>query len=187
VNDYCGSEAASRRQKRGGEEVALHDAEVFMAHVRRSSTELVAIVMLTGACSRSEEARPAGAETGVTDSAALAASESGSGKLRISNVMIGRQVGRGNLITQPTFEFAPQDTIHVSVATEGSGRASRVTAAWRSQSGKILQQTSEPVRHAGENMEFRLSQPNGLKTGTYKVIVFLDDDSVETKVFVVRK
>ena len=96
-------------------------------------------------------------------------------------------MGRGNLITQPTFEFAPQDTIHVSVATEGSGGTSTLTAAWRSQSGQILQQTSEPVRHAGENIAFRLSQPKGLKPGTYKVIVFLDDDSVETKVFVVRK
>jgi hypothetical protein len=157
-----------------------------MALVKRAGTQLVAILMLTGACSRSEEARPAGAETGVTDSAARAA-ESSSGKLRVSNVMIGRQIGRGNLITQPTFEFAPQDTVHVSVATEGSSGRSKVTAAWRSQSGQILQQTSEPVRHAGENIEFRLSQPNGLKTGTYKVIVFLDDDSVETKVFVVRK
>lgn len=158
-----------------------------MAHVRRAGTQLVAIAMLAGACSRSEESRPAGAGTGVTDSAALAASASSSGKLRVSNVMIGRQVGRGNLITQPTFEFAPQDTIHVSVATEGSGGASTLTAAWRSQSGEILQQTSEPVGHAGENVAFGLSQPKGLKPGTYKVIVFLDDDSVETKVFLVRK
>jgi hypothetical protein len=158
-----------------------------MAHVRRAGTQLVAIAMLAGACSRSEESRSAGAETGVTDSAALAASASGSGKLRVSNVMIGRQVGRGNLITQPTFEFAPQDTIHVSVATEGSGGAGTLTAAWRSQSGEILQQTSEPVRHAGENIVFHLSQPKGLKSGTYKVIVFLDADSVETKVFRVGK
>jgi hypothetical protein len=187
VNYCCGSEAASRSLKRGGEEVALHDAEVFMAHVRQAATQVVAIAMLAGACSRSEESRRPGAGTGVTDSAALAASASSSGKLRVSNVMIGRQVGRGNLITQPTFEFAPQDTIHVSVATEGSGGASTLTAAWRSQSGEILQQTSEPVRHAGENIAFRLSRPKGLKPGTYKVIVFLDYDSVETKVFLVRK
>src|SRR5262249_61834196 len=152
-----------------------------MAHVRPAGTQLVAIAMLARACSRSDQSRRAGAGTGVTDSAALAASASSSGKLRVSNVMIGRQVGRGNLITQPTFEFAPQDTIHVSVATEGSGAASRLTAAWRSQSGAILQQTSEPVRHAGENIAFSLSQPKGLKPGTYKVIVFLDDDSVATK------
>ena len=158
-----------------------------MAHVRRAGTQLVAIAMFAGACSRSEESRPAGAGKGVTDSAALAASATSSGKLRVSNVMIGRQVGRGNLITQPTFEFAPQDTIHVSVATAGNGGASTLTAAWRSQSGEVLQQTSEPVGHAGENIVFRLSQPKGLKPGTYKVIVFLDDDSVETKVFLVRK
>ena len=158
-----------------------------MAHVRPAGAQLVAIAMLAGACSRSEQSRPARVGTGVTDSAAPAGSASRSGELRISNVMIGRQVGRGNLITEPTFEFAPKDTIHVSVGTTGSGGASTLTAAWRSQSGEILQQTSEPVRHAGENIAFHLSQPKGLKPGTYKVIVFLDDDSVETKVFLVRK
>jgi hypothetical protein len=158
-----------------------------MAHVRPAGTQLVAIAMLAGACSRSEQSHPARAGTGVNDSAAPAASASTSGEVRVSNVMIGRQVGRGNLITEPTFEFAPKETVHVSVATTGSGGASSLTAAWRSQSGEILQQTSEPVRHAGENIEFRLSQPKGLKPGTYKVIVFLDHDSVATKVFLVRK
>jgi hypothetical protein len=50
-----------------------------------------------------------------------------------------------------------------------------------------VQKSSEPVAPAGENTEFRLSQPKGLKPGTYKVIVFLGDDSVETRVFAVKK
>jgi hypothetical protein len=89
-------------------------------------------------------------------------------------------------ITEPTFQFTPKDTVHVSVATEGTG-GGMLSAAWRSQSGEILQQTSAPVAPAGENAAFHLSRPEGLKPGTYKVIVFLDEDSVETKVFVVKK
>jgi hypothetical protein len=105
---------------------------------------------------------------------------------RVSNVMIGRQVGPNDRVTEPTFQFTPHDTVHVSVATEGAG-GGRLSAAWRSQSGEVLQQTSVPVPPAGENAAFHLSRPEGLKPGTYKVIVFLDDDSVDTKVFAVKK
>jgi hypothetical protein len=101
--------------------------------------------------------------------------------------MIGKRLGAGNRVTEPTFQFAPQDTVYLSVATEGSGGASKVTAAWRSQSGEIVQQTSEPVRATDGNAAFALAQPKGLKPGTYKVVIFLGGDSVDAKVFVVKK
>jgi hypothetical protein len=152
-----------------------------MAHITRIGVQLVVAAALAGACTRSEVPRPEGGETGLADSAVAE-------ELHVSNVMIGRQIGPGNRITQPTFEFAPQDTVYVSVATQGAGGgAGTLTAAWRSQSGEILQKSSEPVPPPGENTEFRLAQSKGLKPGTYKVIVFLGDDSVDTKVFVVKK
>jgi hypothetical protein len=117
----------------------------------------------------------------------LAASADSAAELRVSNVMIGRRIGPGNRITEPTFEFGPRDTVFVSVATQGAGEAGNLTAAWRSQSGEIVQKSSAPVPPAGENAEFRLAQPKGLKLGTYKVIIFLGGDSVETRVFVVKK
>jgi hypothetical protein len=154
-----------------------------MAHITRVGAQVAVVAVLAVACSGSEESRTAG---GVTDSAALAASAGGPVELHVSNVMIGRQIGPGNRITEPTFQFAPRDTVYVSVATEGAGEGGILTAAWRSQSGEILQKTSVDVPPAGENAEFRLTQPKGLKPGTYKVILFLGDDSVETKVFAVK-
>lgn len=155
-----------------------------MTHLTQVGPPLLMAVALSGACGRSEESRQAGAETGATDSAAVAASAT-PGR-RVSNVMIGRQIGPNDRVTEPTFQFTPHDTVHVSVATEGAG-GGRLSAAWRSQSGEVLQQTSVPVPPAGENAAFHLSRPEGLKPGTYKVIVFLDEDSVETKVFAVKK
>ena len=155
-----------------------------MAHVTRVGAQVAVIAGFAGACSGSGESRSAGA---VTDSAALAASAGSPAELHVSNVMIGRRIGPGNRITEPTFEFAPKDTVYVSVGTAGTGGAETLTAAWRSQSGEILQKSSEPVPPAGENSRFSLSQPKGLKPGTYKVIVFLGDDSVETRVFAVKK
>jgi hypothetical protein len=138
---------------------------------------------LAWACSRPDAAREAEVGAARADSAAPAASAT---KLQVANVMIGKNVGAGNLVTEPTFQFSPNDTVRISVATEGPGTG-MLTAAWRSQGGEILQKTSEMSHAAGENTVFSLSQPKGLKPGTYKVVVFLDDDSVETKVFVVGK
>jgi len=145
---------------------------------------LAVVAALAGACGGSEGSRAAGE---MTDSVALAASAGNPTELQVSNVMIGRQVGPGNRVTEPTFQFAPQDTVYVSVAMQGAGEGGRLTAAWRSQNGEILQKSSEPVPPAGENARFSLSRPKGFDPGTYKVIVFLDADSVETKVFAVKK
>ena len=157
-----------------------------MTHIARVGARVGAIALFAGACSGSEASRTAEAASGSMDSATLAASEGSSAGPRISNVMIGKRVGAGNRITEPTFQFAPLDTVHVSVGTTGAAGGESLTAAWRSQNGEILLKSSEPIR-AGENADFQLSQPKGLKPGTYKVIVFLGEDSVDTKVFVVKK
>ena len=156
-----------------------------MGHFTRDGT-LVLAGLLAGACGGGEDSRESEVGAARSGSSELAASVAAPQGLKVASVMIGKRVGKGNLVTEPTFQFAPQDTVHVSVGTEGSG-AGQVTAAWRSQSGQILQKSSEFTRAAGENTAFSLSQAKGLKPGTYKVVVFLDGDSAETKVFVVKK
>ena len=141
------------------------------------------IAVLLGACSGSERSRAE--ETGAGDSARSMAAKPA--KRQVSMVMIGKGLGSGNRVMEPTFQFAPQDTVYLSVATEGSDGAGTVTAAWRSQSGEILQQSSAPISPSGENTAFNLAQAKGLKPGTYKVVVFLGDDSVDAKVFAIKK
>ncbi len=158
-----------------------------MAHITQIGPPLVVIAALAGACGGSDESRHTRGKSGATDSAALAASAASSTARRVSSAMIGRRIGPGNRMTEPTFMFSPQDTVYVSMAIEGAAGPGTLTAAWRSQSGEILQQSTEPIRPAGENIVFRLFQPKGLKAGTYKVVLFLGDDSVDTKVFGVHK
>jgi hypothetical protein len=150
----------------------------------RKGGPLVFAALLVVACSGAEDSRESEVGSARSDSAEFAASTAAG--LKVAGVMIGKRVGTGNLITEPTFQFSPTDTVHVSIATEGSG-AGQLTAAWRSQSGEILQRNTEFARTGGENTAFSLTEPKGLKPGTYKVVVLLDDDSVDTKVFVVRK
>ncbi len=52
---------------------------------------------------------------------------------------------------------------------------------------EIIQKFSQLVPAGGENAAFHLTRPQGLRPGTYKAIVFLGNDSVDTKVFVVKK
>ncbi len=154
-----------------------------MAHSTHIGAPLV-LAALVGGCGGSGDSREA-AESAATDSAALAAAAPQ--ELRVSNVMIGRRIGARNLMIEPTFEFAPTDTVYLSVATQGGSGAGALTAAWRSQTGEILKQSTEPVGPPGENTAFQLTQPKGFKPGTYKVVLFLGEDSADTKVFVVKK
>ena len=155
-----------------------------MAHIMQVGSLLAVTAAITAGCSGAEGARRAERDAAASDSAATATAPT---PLRVSNVMIGKRIGPGNRITEPTFQFAPQDTVYVSVATQGTEGSGILTAAWRSQSGEILLKSSEPVTRAGENIQFSLSEPKGLKVGTYKMVLFLDEDSVETRVFAVKK
>jgi hypothetical protein len=151
-----------------------------MSHPELVGTLSVMTAVLPVACGGSERSHSDQLRGG--DSAALIAAAPT--PRRVSLVMIGK--GSGSRVTEPTFQFAPQDTVYLAVATQGSGGATTVSTAWRSQSGEIVQQSSEPIPANG-SMAFTLAQPKGLKPGTYKAVVFLGDDSVDSKVFVVKK
>jgi hypothetical protein len=144
---------------------------------------LIIAAALVGACTGSDKSESA-AVAARADSAAAAAAKPK--ERRVSNVMIGKHIGTNNFVTEPTFQFTPQETVFVSVATEGSEGAGALTGAWRSQNGEVVQRTTESIEQ-GKNTLFQLSQPKGLKPGTYKVVLFLGDDSVDTKVFAVKK
>lgn len=155
-----------------------------MTHALLVTASSVVMVALLGSCGESDRSRAEESGRQADSAKAIAAKPA---ERRVSMSMIGKRLGAGNRVMEPTFQFAPQDTVYLSVATEGSVGTNRVTAAWRSQGGEIVQQTSEPVQDTDGSVAFSLAQPKGLKPGTYKVVVFLGDDSVDAKVFAVKK
>jgi hypothetical protein len=85
----------------------------------------------------------------------------------------------------PSFEFTPQDTVYVSVTTEASSRGEAhrgLAVAERRGPPAVRGVRAAPRREHGVSP----LQPK-CSPGTYKVVVFLADDSVDTKVFVVKK
>ena len=144
---------------------------------------LVALVAAVAGCG-GESGRSAGTETGAADTAAPAPVST---EFEVASVMIGRRIGDNNLITEPTFQFAPQDTVYISVGTTGISDSTTLTAIWHFQTGKTIDSTSQTIRTEGpQNTEFHVSQPKGWQAGTYKVTVYADGDSVDARTFAVR-
>jgi hypothetical protein len=136
--------------------------------------------------------RAADSETATVDSAARAADSAAraarTGAQRVENVMIGKRLGAENRIAEPTFQFAPQDTVFVSAEVQGAPAAGTLAARWLAQNGKTLDSTAQPLT-AGDtgHREFHLAQAKGWRPGTYLVTLYLNGDSVEAKTFAVRK
>jgi hypothetical protein len=137
-------------------------------------------------------ARDRGTETAAVDSATRAADSAAraakTGPQRVANVMIGKRLGPENRIAEPTFQFAPEDTVYVSVDVQGAPAEGTLAARWLAQNGKTLDSTAQPLTAGGSgHKEFHLAQATGWKPGTYLVTLFLNGDSAEAKTFAVRK
>jgi hypothetical protein len=147
---------------------------------------LGAAVLAASACGGGDADR-SGTETAAADSAAAAPAPV-SNELDVASVMIGKRIGENNLITEPTFQFAPADTVYVSVGTTGAPDSATLTAVWHFQTGKMVDSTSRTINPEGpSNTEFHVANPKGWPVGTYKVTIYADGDSVEARTFAVKK
>jgi hypothetical protein len=146
---------------------------------------LGAAVIAASACGGGSGNRE-GTEAAAADSAAGPAPVSK--ELDIASVMIGRRIGENNLVIEPTFQFAPSDTVYVSVGTTGVPDSAVLTAHWQFQTGKTVDSTSRTIQPKGaENTEFHVVNPKGWPVGTYKVTIYADGDSVDARTFAVKK
>ncbi len=136
--------------------------------------------------------RDQGTESAAIDPAARAADSAAhaatTGPLRVANVMIGKRLGSENRMAEPTFQFAPGDTVYVSVGVQGAPADGQLTARWLAQTGKTLDSTTQPISSNEQgNKEFHLAQAKGWAPGTYLVTLFLNGDSADAKTFAVKK
>lgn len=146
---------------------------------------LAAGVAAVAACGPGDEAQP-GTETASAEGAPAAdAAPPAPQEFEIASVMIGKRVGDNNLITEPTFQFAPTDTVYVSVGTAGPASGKTLSAVWHYQDGKMVDSSAQALESdSAGNAAFSFSE---LKAGTYKVTIFADGDSVDARTFAVKK
>lgn len=149
----------------------------MMMMMRRSSgirfSVCFALLVMTGACRGDRD-------TGTTGTP-------GSTAVRVTDVTLGRSIGGDKAITDRTDTFRPNDTIYASVATEGSANSATLRAQWTFEDGQVVDDSTRTIApNNRERTEFHISKPNGWPAGKYKVEVFLNNESVETKSFEVR-
>ena len=107
--------------------------------------------------------------------------------VRVTDVSLGRAIGSDKAITDGTDKFRPNDTIYASVATDGAASTATVRAKWTFEDGQTVDESTRTIAPGGrERTEFHIAKPNGWPAGKYKVEVFLNDQSAETKTFEVQ-
>jgi hypothetical protein len=152
--------------------------DITMLHQSRRvslSLCLASVLLMTACQSKSADNTP-----GTTGTAGTAA-------LRVSDVTLGRAIGTDKSISDRTETFRPSDTIYASVATDGSAQSATLRAVWTFEDGQVVDQSTHTIApNNRERTEFHISKPDGWPVGKYKLEVFLNDRSVETKNFEVR-
>jgi len=148
-----------------------------MRQSRRSQVlGCIALLVMTAACQRNRDSGTPGT-TGTTGSTAV----------RVTDVTLGRSIGGDKAITDRADTFRANDTIYASVATDGSANATTLRARWTFEDGQVVDESTRTIApNNRERTEFHISKPGGWPAGKYKLEVFLDNQSVETKDFEIR-
>ena len=160
-----------------------------MGHVVRVG--LTGLIALLAGCGGGEKSTAGMAAAAARDSAAKADSVRAvetSKTLKVTNVMIGKHIGEGGRVTEPTFQFDPVDTVYVSIGTVGSPGTAVFQAHWTNQKGEVVDSSSKTIQPKGrENTEIHAARAKGWAPGAYRITIYANGDSVDSKTFAVRK
>jgi hypothetical protein len=107
--------------------------------------------------------------------------------VRVTDVTLGRAIGGDKAITDRTETFAPNDTIYASVRTDGTAERVTLRARWTFEGGQVVDESSRTISPRGEERtEFSISKPDGWPAGKYRLEIFVNDQSAQTRDFQVR-
>jgi hypothetical protein len=161
-----------------------------MVHAARGAALLVSTLLVscqTGGSRAEQEAESAAADSAAAAAEAARAEES-SKTLKVTHAMIGKRIGEGDRVTEPTFQFAPSETVYVSVGTVGSPDSAVLGARWTNQKGEVVDSTAKTIQPKGrDNTALLAARPKGWTPGAYRVTIYANGDSVDSKTFAVAK
>jgi hypothetical protein len=149
------------------------------------------LIVTVAGCSSGESDTDRAAAAAARDSAAKADSaraEETAKELKITNVMIGKRIGQESRVTEPTFQFEPADTVYVSIGTVGSPDTAAFQVRFTNQKGQVVDSSTKTIQPKGrENTELHAFKAKGWAPGAYRITIYADGDSVDSKTFAVRK
>jgi hypothetical protein len=142
---------------------------------RRARAALAALGALCAACTPQQAAPPESALPAGT-----------AAEIRVTEVVLGNEVGLDKRVPRASEVFGPEDTIYVSVVTEGHSSDTLIAARWMRE-GRVLVETSQSIAPAGSaTSEFHVYKPGGFEAGEYEVEILLESRPVQKRRFTVR-
>ncbi len=103
-----------------------------------------------------------------------------SGPLRVTTIQTGRSLNSDKSVGNHTTRFKPDDTMFVSVLTDGPG-AGTITARWR-YSGRLVSEESRDVSYRDHAAtEFHIQNSSGFPPGEYSVEIEVDGKPFATR------
>lgn len=161
--------------------------------MRNVGRGVFAVLVVVSAGCGAEDTSPAAraAAVAVRDSIARADSAKAletAPNLKVTNVMIGKRVDQSNRVTEPTFQFAPNETVYVSIGTVGSPPSANFEARWTNQRGERVDSSKKTIQPSGRNHTvLQAGRAKGWAPGPYRITIYADGDSIDTKTFAVQK
>ncbi len=105
--------------------------------------------------------------------------------MTVTTVDLGNAIGADNRVAAPMSNFAPTDTIHASIGTDGP-TAGTLTAKWSYEDGQVVDSTDKSIAAGPQVTEFSIAKPDGWPTGKYKLDVMTDGNVVQSRDFDIR-
>jgi hypothetical protein len=108
--------------------------------------------------------------------------------IQVEEIDIGRSLNADKSINDNTTSFKPNDTIYVSVKTDGSAPSAQLRTRWTFSDGQVVDESTQTISPTGEaRTEFHIAKPDGFPPGKYKVEVQLNGQTAGTKEFEVER
>ena len=110
-----------------------------------------------------------------------------SGPLRVTTIQTGRSLNSDKSVGNHTTRFKPDDTMFVSVLTDGPGSGT-IGVRWRYVgTASVSEETKEVSYRDHAATEFHIQNSSGFPDGEYAVEVLVDGKSFATRTLRVEK
>ncbi|MDO5505218.1 MAG: hypothetical protein Q4F49_02850 [Pseudoxanthomonas suwonensis] len=107
--------------------------------------------------------------------------------VNVTAVDLGTAIGADGRVSAPATTFGVNDTVYVSVSTDGTASGNALTARFSFQDGQEVAKDTRTLSTSGPAVtEFHTSKPDGWPVGNYKVEVSLDGNVVQTREYSVQ-
>lgn len=105
----------------------------------------------------------------------------------VDDLELGKAVDANKKVTDGADDFSPNDTVYLSVKTDGAAANSEVKVRWTYQDGQLVKEDKRTIPAGGEAWtEFHISKPGGFPKGDYKVIAYVNGVEKGMKTFEVK-